>query len=641
MHHPVRRLFPYFVVLAGIASLAWAVTFGTLPPADFSFNNGDEVKTVDPAKAEGSPEHRILESLYEGLLRQMPAASELDSDGLMPMTPQQGVAEFPPEISEDGKTYTFRIRPEARWSNGRPMTADDFVWSWRRTLHPETASQYAYQLYYLEGAQQYNEGVLEVGDRVEIESGERKFDLQPFPRGTMQYGVLQNIIKPPQPEGMDETDWKRTWIYQVDVKPELEGAVQWDAAGALGFFSKARAAQYDDDFDAGSLQVVRQVLPHFESEVGAQAKDDQTLVVTLKNPTPYFIHLAAFYPLYPVCRECIEEHGEEWSRPENLVTNGPYVLQMRRIRDRIRMIKNAYYWDADNVKLEVIDAMPVKSETTALNMYLKGQLDWIITVPNTIMPMLRERPDFRPAPALITYFYRLNVAKPPLDNVLVRRALNAAMNKQEIVERVTRAGQLPARGIVPPGIAGYTGAETGEFNIKEARRLLAEAGYPGGRGLPTIEILYNTSEGHRAIAEVIQQQWKQNLGINVELRNLEWGVYLDTVTNTQFQVARAGWIADYPDPNTFLDMWLTGGPQNNTNWSNAEYDNLIHQAAAEGDPERRMQILQDAERILMDELPIIPIYFYVTTNMVKPHVRGFSPNVQDNHPLHIMSIQKD
>jgi oligopeptide transport system substrate-binding protein len=342
-----------------------------------------------------------------------------------------------------------------------------------------------------------------------------------------------------------------------------------------------------------------------------------------------------------VNRECVEEHGPDWVKPQNIITNGPYRLEARRLRDRIRLVKNPHYWGAENVGLEVVDALPIKSETTALNMYLEGQLDWIITVPNTIIPILKQREDFHAAPALITYFYRLNVKKPPLDNVLVRRALNAAMNKREIVEQVTRAGQIPARSLVPPGMTGYVGAEGGEFNVAEARRLLAEAGYPNGRGLPTIEILYNTNEGHRAIAEVIQQQWKQNLGIDIELRNLEWGVYLDTVTNTQYQVARAGWIADYPDPNTFLDMWLTGGPQNNTNWSNPEYDDLIRQAGMEADPEKRLRILHEAEAILMEEQPIIPIYFYVTTNMVQPRVKGFHRNVMDIHPLHVLRIEKD
>jgi oligopeptide transport system substrate-binding protein len=639
MHHPARRLFPYFVLLLGLSSLAWAVTFGTLPQADFSFNNGDEVKTIDPAKAEGSPEHRILEALYEGLLRQMPAAEEPGEDGLMPMAPARAVAEYPPRVSEDGKTYTFIIRPEARWSNGRNMTAEDFVWSWRRTLHPETASQYSYQLHYLVGAQKYNEGAVEVGDRVEVEHGPRKFDRQPFPRATMVYGVLTNIIKPPQPEDVDEADWKSTWVYEVEVKPEKSGAIDWQSPGETHWFSKELAPEYTG-FDASRITPARQVLIHFESNVGAKAIDERTLEVTLNNPTPFFHHLAAFYPLYPVNRECIEAHGPDWVKPENIVTNGPYRLETRRLRDRIRLVKNPEYWNAANVAVEVIDALPIKSETTALNMYLEGQLDWISTVPNTILPILKERDDFKAAPALITYFYRLNVGKPPLDDVLVRRALNAAMNKAQIVEQVTRAGQIPARSLVPPGMADYEGAQCGAFDVREARRLLAEAGYPNGRGLPTIEILYNTNEGHRAIAEVIQQQWKQNLGIDVELRNLEWGVYLDTVNNTQYHVARAGWIADYPDPNTFLDMWITDGPQNNTNWSNPEYDDLIRQASMAPDAQKRLAILHDAESILMNELPIIPIYFYVTTHMVNPRVNGFHRNVMDIHPLHLMSIEE-
>ncbi|MBW3600212.1 MAG: peptide ABC transporter substrate-binding protein, partial [Planctomycetes bacterium] len=500
MHHPVRRLFPYLAAALAVASLAWAVTFGTLPPADFSFNNGDEVKTVDPAKAEGSPEHRILESLYEGLLRQTPIAEEPGEDGLMPMAPRRGVAEYPPEISEDGRTYTFTIRPEARWSNGRPMTAHDFVWSWRRTLHPETASQYSYQLYYLVGAEAYNKGAVEVGDQVEVEYGPRKFDLQPFPRATMAYGVLREIIKPPEPQIAEDApeevkedllaDWKEGWIYRVETNAESGTASDGKGGGRVRFFVKGLAPEYDVSLDDKDVEPLRSILPHFEATVGAEAVNDDTLVVTLKSPTPFFHHLVAFYTLYPVNRECVETHGPDWVKPENIVTNGPFLLHARRLRDRIRLVKNPQYWGADEVSLEVVDAMPVKSETTALNMYLEGQLDWIITVPNTIIPILKQRPDFKDAPALITYFYRLNVDRPPLDDVLVRRALNAAMNKREIVEQVTRAGQLPARALVPPGMAEYENAQCGEFDVSEARRLLAEAGYPGGRGLPTVEILY-------------------------------------------------------------------------------------------------------------------------------------------------------
>jgi oligopeptide transport system substrate-binding protein len=386
----------------------------------------------------------------------------------------------------------------------------------------------------------------------------------------------------------------------------------------------------------------RHVLPDFDGQVGVRAVDDQTLVVTLDHPTPYFLHLVAFFPLYPVPRQCVERHGSpQWTRPENLVQSGPYQIAFRRIRDRIRLVRNPRYWNASAVQLEVIDALAVNSATTNLNMYLNGEVDWIASVPNAMIPQLRQRQDFLTAPMLTTYFYRVNVTRPPLDDRRVRAALNLAIDKRQICEAVTRGGQVPARGFVPPGIAGYHGAETGEFDVPQARRLLAEAGYPGGRGLRKLQLLYNTSEAHQDIAEVVQQQWKSHLGIDVELRNLEWGVYLDAVTKREYDIARAGWIGDYPDPNTFLDMFVTGGTNNQTGWGDARYDQLIREAQTTPDPHTRLAQLAEAETILMRELPILPIYFYVSINMVRPYVRGFAANILDVHPLHLLEVDAE
>lgn len=675
MNTQVRRVFPYFVLAAGVAAVGWAVSFGTLPRADFSFSNGDEVQTIDPAKATGQPENRVINGLFEGLLRNMPTGEPPDEHGMVPMEPLPGMAEALPEISEDGKVYTFRIRETARWSEngglgGRPVTAGDFVWSWRRTLHPETASKYAYQIStYLANADKYNAGLVEEGDRVEVELPDRPDPIQPFPRGTMRRGILLRILKPPAPPAepeatreQREADWRRQWVYVVDVKPVRDGGleprgnadeqsaaqgteapVDWQAEGAPVAFCQEpdqTSIRQQETGVSGSIQPCRQVLLDF-SEVGVRAEGDRTLVVTLKNRTPYFHSLAAFYTLYPVNRECVEKYGTpRWTKPEHIVSNGPFQLQFRRIRDRIRMVKNPHYWDADNVALGTVDVMAVKSHTTALSMYCEGQLDWASDVPKLMIPELMPREDFLTAPALITYFYRLNVTRPPLDNVLVRRALNLAIDKRQICERVTKAGEQPARSLVPPGMAGYEAALCGDFDVEEARRLLAEAGYPGGSGLPTVEILYNTDDNHRAIAEVIGQMWKRHLGIDVELKNVEWGNYLDKQKQLDYSVARAGWIGDYPDPNTFLDMFVTDGGQNQTGWSHRRYDELIAGAAAESDPERRMEMLREAEEILMAELPIIPIYFYVSINMVKPHVRGFTANILDLHPLHVLRIDK-
>ena len=644
----VRKLFPYLVIALSLASLAWAITFGTLPPADFTFNNEDEVKTVDPAKATGQPENRIVNALFEGLLRLMPVPHATpDENGVIPLEPAAGAAHLP-EISADGRTYTFKIRENAKWSNGDPVTAHDFLWSWRRTLHPDTASEYSYQLYYIVGAKKYNSAEVEVGDKVEVELADRRDPIQPFPRGTIVRGVLREIRKPEEPKldaqatknekSKANADWQRSWIYVVEAKPEVNGQIDWQAQGTPRAFSKEPSGPPLEKL--GAVEQCLHILSNFETEVAASAPDPKTLVVKLNDPTPFFSELTAFYPLYPVHPPTVEKFGSPfWTKPGKIVGNGPFTLEFRRIRDRIRLRKNPHYWDADHVELDVVDALAVKYETTTLNMFLKGQLDWMTKPPNTIIPELKQRPDFVSAPALIVYFYRLNVARKPLDDARIRRALNMAIDKQEICDRVTKAGQRPARSLVPLGLKGYVSPQGGEYNLDEAKRLLAEAGYPGGQGLPKIQILYNTNEGHRDIAEVIQQHWRR-IGVDADLRNLEWGVYLDSVHKTDFDVARAGWVPDYSDPNTYLDMFVTGGPQNNTNWGNKEYDDLIAAAGKEPDSEKRLKLFYQAEEILMHEQPIIPIYFYVSINMVSDRVQGFAPNVQDTHPLHVLRIKK-
>ena len=640
MNAKTRRIFPYLMLVLILAAVGWAVSFSTLPDADFTFNNGTEIRTVDPAKATGSPEGRIINALFEGLLRNLPEEVSSDAHQAIRLEPTTGGIAESYQISADGKVYTFKIRSSARWSNERLMTADDFVWSWRRMLHPETGSEYSYQLHYVVNAKKYNTAEVAVGDRVEVELQDRRDPLQAFPRGTLRRGILKSIKKPLAAGGKkngkpaDPSQSKRRWIYHVEIKPTSGDQVNWDAAGQVETFSQEVAKGSAVD------HACHQVLIDFDTTVGIRAVDDQTLVVTLNEPTPYFKNLVAFYPLYPVNRECVEQHGTpNWTKPANIVSNGPYRLEFRRIRDRLRLTKNPHYWDADNVSLETIDALAIKSETTSLNMYINGQLDWSPTMPNTIMEQLRKRDDFVSSQFLAVYFYRLNVKRPPLDNVLVRRALNLAINKELICQQIVAAGQQPARSFVPPRLAGYAGSECGAYDVTRARQLLSKAGYPNGEGLPKIQILYNTSDSHREIAEFIQQEWKENLGIEIELRNLEWGTFLDTLSQRDYWVSRSGWIGDYPDPNTFLDMFVTAGPNNQTNWSRADYDALIESAKSEADSVKRMQMLQQAEKILMSELPIIPIYFYVSTNLVKPRVKGFSGNIQDVHPLHILRVE--
>jgi oligopeptide transport system substrate-binding protein len=652
MPHFFRRAFPYIAIGLLFAALGWAMSFGTLPQADFTFQNGNEPETLDPALATGQPENRIINGLFEGLLRHTPPKDWQDQD-----RPGENVAmEAGPgmsthfEESDDGRVYTFHIRPDAQWTDGSPVTSGDFAWSWRRMLHPETASKYAYQLHYVVGAKEYNLAQVEPGNHVEVELNDRKDPLQPFPRGTIVRGVLQSIHKPPEPQltpsagekarADAEVDWKRSWIYAVE-----------ESAGAVRLFAKDPAAVKRDTLTptiiAADLKIEKclQVLPDFERTVGISAERPDKLVVTLNSRTPFFKDLVAFYPLYAVNRRCVETHGSpNWTKAENIVGNGAFELGFRRIRDRVRLVKNEAYWDAANVQLRSVDALAMKSETTAINMYLNGQLDWAPYLPVSTIPALKDPEgkfagQFHSAPVLISYFFRVNVTRPELTDKRVRQALNLAIDKRAICERVLLAGEVPAPTYVPPGLAGYTSPPGQPYDVERAKALLAEAGYPGGRGLPTIEIMYNDLDKHRTIAETIQQMWRESLGIDVELRSLEWGVYLDSNHKLDYDVSRAGWVADYADPNTYLDMFVTGNENNQTGWSNARYDELIRQAGEEPDPAKRMSLLTEAETVLLDESPILPIYFYVSTNLVNPRVQGFFNTVQDEHPLKLLRVK--
>jgi oligopeptide transport system substrate-binding protein len=646
----VRRAFLIFAALAVLVAIGWASFFESIPPAQFSLQSGSDAKTLDPARATGNIEGRLLYELFEGLLSMMPEGEPDPETKLQAMTPQPGMASSF-EISEDKRRYTFHLRDDIRWTDGTPVTSHDFAWSWLRLLHPATASEYTFHLYGVPFAQAYNQATVNIGDRVEVELWDRPGEtptstanFQHFPRGTILYGTLREIRKPPEPTEQEkkndeeaDLNWRDSWVYHVDVATVgPDGVVDWDGETKPMTF----AARLDPEVADAATQRTHGVLVAFDKLGSLETPDDRTFIVNLTDPIPYFPNIVAFYALFPINRKCVESHGSPmWTNAENVVTNGPYKLQMRRLRDRLRLVKNDDYYNAENVAMESIDFLSLEGQNTALNMYETGQIQWVTDPPSTLLDVLKTRPDFYNAPQLSVYLFRLNVSRPPLDNVLVRRAIAMAIDRKEIVEEVTQVGQIPAFTLVPPGLAGYESANGIEYNVTEARRLLEEAGFAGGRGIPKLTILYNTSEGHRSIAEVVQQQLQNNLNISIELQNMEWGSFLDKVQQTDYQIARAGWIADYPDPNTFLDMWVTNGPQNSTNWSNKRFDQLIADAAREGNSAKRLSILREAEQIWVDEMPVIPVYFYTSINIVKPNVKGFFPSAQDLHPLQLLRYE--
>ncbi len=572
----------FFLSLA-LAALALSGCSSSEDPNTLVINNSTEVQTLDPGIEKGQPEYHVTLALYEGLTVYDPKD----------LSVKPGVAEKW-TVSDDGLVYTFHLR-NAKWSNGDPVTAQDFEWSWKRVLSPALASEYVEQIStYLKNAKAYY-------------------------NGAAADGTLKG--------------WK-------DIKPEQRIK---DAESLAGLVQKRHAEEIQtllkDEKNEAVAAPLRKALEEASkradvalSQVGVTAKDDKTLVVTLESPTAYFLDLAAFFTYFPVQRKTVEKHGAEWTRAGNLVGNGPFMLKEWKMKEHILLVKNPHYWDAANVADIKLKFLPIEDASTAFNLYEKGRIHWLTDVPRDYIEELLKRPDFHSGPFLTTYFYGFNTTKGPTKDKKVRQALARAVDKEKIVKFITRAGELPAGSIVPTGLPGYTPPSMGSYDPEAARKLLAEAGYPDGKGFPKIEILYNTQESHKKVAAAIQEMWRQTLKIDVELRNVEWKIYLDMQSRLEFDVIRRAWIADYNDPNTFLDMFTSANGNNNTGYSNPKYDGLVAAAGRERDPAKRMKMLADAETILLDELPIFPIYFYVTKNMWKPQVTGIYDNVRDTHP---------
>ena len=605
------------LMVAALCSLPILIVWGTigtsLEPAEFTFCNGTEVKSFDPAIVTGQPEGRIMNCFFERLVNWHPETLE----------PTPGVAESW-EISADGLTYTFHLRDDAKWSDDTPLTAEDFAYSFRRLLGPRTASEYAMLGWHIKNGEKYSLGGkrLSPGDPVEVELNLPE-DATNSLRGELLRGTLVSVDNQADSERREfvvEIDGRQQRFKPIDdqgaTKPEPEG-MRW----------------------------CRQVLLDFR-EVGVRVIDAATFEITLENPAPYFLQLVGFYPFSPVNRRCVETFGNPlWAKDKNFVGNGAYVPLFRRLRDRIRMVKSPTYWNRDNVAIEVVDALAVDSGNTALNLFLTGEVDWIETVPpESLRILLKQDPPVReinPQPYMSTYFYLINTTRKPLDDVRVRRALSLALDREEICEKVMAAGEVPAYALVPPGMEGFNNQRCSPRDVEQAQQLLAEAGYPGGRGFPRMDILYNTDESHQTVAELIRSQWQRALGIQVKTRNEEWASYNSSQRQMSYNICRRGWVGDYLDPYTFLSLYETDGENNNTGFSNAEYDRLLKQATREPDPDKRFRILEQCERILMDELPILPLYFYVSKNMVKTHVRGFYNNLQDMHPVQSMWIDRE
>jgi oligopeptide transport system substrate-binding protein len=408
----------------------------------------------------------------------------------------------------------------------------------------------------------------------------------------------------------------------------LNPATASDYAGQLYYVTNAEA------FNTGKLTNA--------ALVGVQATDPYTVRVQLNHPTPFFLDICAMPLACVTPRQTIEKYGDHWLSARPLPVSGAYELVAWRLNDKVRLKKNPRYWDAAHTQSELIDLLPIGAPNTALSLYDRGQADLVWDkelIPTELMDVLLHRPDFHPFSFLGTYFVRFNVTRKPFDDARVRRALALAVDKRRIVTKITRAGEQPTSHLVPPGTANYVSPEGLGYDPAAARQLLAAAGFPGGQGFPRFEYLFNAGAGglklHEDIAVELQQMWRQELGINMELRSVEPQVFWGMLSHLDFTLAKSSWIGDYNDANTFLGMFLTGDGNNETGWSHPRFDQLVHQANATVDMAAREKMFQNAETILIrDEVPVIPIYIYTGINYFDTNrVTGIWQNVLDAHPL--------
>ncbi|HEY4116716.1 MAG TPA: peptide ABC transporter substrate-binding protein, partial [Byssovorax sp.] len=408
------------------------------------------------------------------------------------------------------------------------------------------------------------------------------------------------------------------------------------------------------------------------SVVGVRATDDLTLDVELENPTPYFTDLTSSTALFPVRADVVEAflaRGQEdlWTRPESMISNGPFMLDTWRFRYEITMKPNPFYWNAKAIELDRIVWAEVEDYHATLNLYKAGDIDQIgdnVSLPSELQPRLRPYKDYKNDPILSVYWFELNTRRPPLDDARVRHALDLAIDKRQVVEKVTRGGQIPATHYVPDMTGlGYAdevaderahggdpfAAPERQFDPARARALLGEAGFPvveengelRATGMPPLELLYNTSEGHKQIAVAVQGMWKKNLGVSVTLRNEEWRVMLKNFRDGNFQIMRFGWVAAYNHPSSFLETFASGTPQNTTGWGSAAFDDALHAAGREPDRAKSMKLYREAERIAVDAMPRIPLYFYTKSTLVKPWVRGHWGTPRNLHLYEYFWIDPD
>ncbi len=533
-YHCAWNMRTRFAIVLIITLLAFVSCTESMCPAGVStgsgrtlrFNVSTEPPSLDWSITTDHASIQVLQNVMEGLTR-------FDED----LNPEPALAKSW-TVKHGGSRYIFHLRKDARWTDGKPVTARDFVYAWQRLLDPETAGEYAYFLYMVKNAEAINSGEMEL------------------------------------------------------------------------------------------------------AELGVMARDPHTLVVDLERPVVFFPMITTFISTFPMRRDVVEKYGDDWTEPEHIQTCGPFRLREWWHEYRIVIEKNPAYF-GEGPHLDRVIFYMVEEDSTALSLYQTGDLDVVDPMPPPSIPAYENSPEYKNYPFFASYYYGFNVDKPPVDDPLVRAALALSVDRSQIPD-IIKGNQIPNPAVIPAGMKYANTALGHSYDPETGRELLAEAGYPDGKGLPEISICYNTQESHKMIAEFVQQEWTRNLGINVRLRNMEWKAYLKKLQHDPPHVFRLGWILDYPDPDAIMTVFTSDSGNNHTNWKSDKYDRLVLEASMEQVPQKRQEKYDRSQRLLCKEASaVMPLYTYTINMLVKPYVKDFPMNGQNLLYLRKTRIEED
>ncbi len=597
--------------------------------------NSVEPSGLDPQVVTGVIESNIIRAMFEGLCVEDPVDATIHRPG--------AAASW--TANEDFTEWIFKLQPEGKWSDGKSLTTEDFVFAYRRILNPSFGAKYASMLHYIEGAEDYNKSHNEIyliknnpdfKDRWEELKGinfrgDEEVELGQY-EGT-DFSDLSRAEKENYLKGFGLNQLGKEALLALQDDPNLfEWSADIDNATKNSILSIYVANQGEDMWDLAN--------------VGVTAIDDYTLKINLRSPIPFLPDLSKHYTWYPVPKHVILEHGTlaqrrtKWTEPENLVSNGAFKMKTWLFNYKIELDRNPHYWDRDTVKLNGVVFLPISNLYTEARMFYNDQLHITYSLAPELIEYSQEKfpENARQETYLGTNFLRFNNNQDELKDPNLRKAFAYATDSESLIKYVLKGGQQVATGIVPP-MGKYTATDGLKFDPVLAKEYLSKTKFANNPADLKITLLTTDKEGAKTLAEALQSMWLEHLGIDVKIEQREWASYLTRMSKLDYGIATGGWVGDYPDPTTFLDIWKKGDGNNRTGWSSKAYEDKLGEAALIKDPLERIKVLQQAEAIYMEEMPIIPLYWYTSNYLLHKSVKNWEPMILNNQPYKFIDLE--